>query len=767
MFNNIVLDVFIGLVLIYLLYSLLITILGEMVSTWMGIRSRILRVAIEKMLNDHYVDAYGNLKYTNVWEIIRQFFLKEYPDFKYSFAGKFYEQPGIKYLVDSAGEPKTWFTQTKPSYFSSTAFAENMAQLLRDKGSGNNDMERINFCLQFNTHHIQAHSLQFLRELAHDSDGDIVLFKKKLEAWYNETMDRTSGWYKRKMQVILFTLGFIVAAWFNVDTIQIARKLSRDKDARNQMANMAVALAKDSSRYQAVISSNGETLAQATVDSSWANISKDIHDANFLLGLGWKFEEQRKPISIDIPENEISIVRPVLDRMKKANVTIQELTDSLKLARNDSVRNQWRMRLNKEQAIIANSIFFINKRYGADFVTIQLPADLTKISELEGTRTLTCWEKTDYFLVHLLPIKLSFWGIAITGLMLSLGAPFWFDLLKKLVAIRGAGVKPEEKEPEKDLAGKSASKAVSGVTISSPLTPSLPPSGDAEDEALRLFGPVIRQIPGVKSIFKVTRTAAGVKGIQINVDTARTKNEVQKLYPTLKVGTLDIVPDVIISGVPISHAGNTGVISNKSGRNGFGSLGCELERTDTGSKHLLSCWHVLKGDTNYSMPDTATIILDNVDKACADRWSGGISGTFDYGIALYLPGVTPAFNDFLRQKLQLQKDIKVREMTREDIDNQIPVKYYNCLKQIVTTGVIYSDCDEIEIHYRDRVRTVKDILILTNDEEKAISQPGNSGSIIFDENNFAIGMIISGDLNYTYAIKLSHVFDIHPEMKIA
>ena len=32
--------------------------------------------------------------------------------------------------------------------------------------------------------------------------------------------------------------------------------------------------------------------------------------------------------------------------------------------------------------------------------------------------------------------------------MLSLGAPFWFDLIKKLVALRGAGIKPEEKKTE-------------------------------------------------------------------------------------------------------------------------------------------------------------------------------------------------------------------------------------------------------------------------------------------------------------------------------
>jgi hypothetical protein len=47
-----------------------------------------------------------------------------------------------------------------------------------------------------------------------------------------------------------------------------------------------------------------------------------------------------------------------------------------------------------------------------------------------------------------------FWGwtVKFTGLLLtviacSLGAPFWFDLLKRFVNIRGAGLKPEDSTP--------------------------------------------------------------------------------------------------------------------------------------------------------------------------------------------------------------------------------------------------------------------------------------------------------------------------------
>ncbi len=85
----------------------------------------------------------------------------------------------------------------------------------------------------------------------------------------------------------------------------------------------------------------------------------------------------------------------------------------------------------------------------------------------------------------------------------------------------------------------------------------------------------------------------------------------------------------------------------------------------------------------------------------------------------------------------------------------------------ITNGIIYTDSTEVDIHYLDKTRTIKDILILTSENETAISKGGNSGSIVFDEKNKAIAMIIGGDVNYTYAVKLSHIFRIHGEMDIA
>jgi hypothetical protein len=106
MFNNTALDVVIGMVLVYLLYSMLITILGEYVSTKLGMRARLLQIAVEWMLNDGY---FGHLKTPRqhkfqAW-LSRKFFFQP-DDFKSSFAGRFYEYPAIKFMNRIESENK-------------------------------------------------------------------------------------------------------------------------------------------------------------------------------------------------------------------------------------------------------------------------------------------------------------------------------------------------------------------------------------------------------------------------------------------------------------------------------------------------------------------------------------------------------------------------------------------------------------------------------------------------------------------------------------
>ena len=59
-----------------------------------------------------------------------------------------------------------------------------------------------------------------------DAAGDdMQKLQLSLETRFDDTMDRVSGWYKRHSQVLIFYIAIFVAGAFNVDTLHVSRAL--------------------------------------------------------------------------------------------------------------------------------------------------------------------------------------------------------------------------------------------------------------------------------------------------------------------------------------------------------------------------------------------------------------------------------------------------------------------------------------------------------------------------------------------------------------
>lgn len=71
-----------------------------------------------------------------------------------------------------------------------------------------------------------------LSHILDEAGDDLAKARKGFEAWFDGSMDRVSGWYKRRAQVILFFLGLGSAVTFNVDAITVAKRLLTDKALR-------------------------------------------------------------------------------------------------------------------------------------------------------------------------------------------------------------------------------------------------------------------------------------------------------------------------------------------------------------------------------------------------------------------------------------------------------------------------------------------------------------------------------------------------------
>ena len=140
----------ISLVIVFLVVSLLCTTAQEFVAGLFSMRAKTLEATLEKMLDDEE---------------------------RTSLVDQFYAHPLIKSLAPSG---------RLPSYIPKDQFAMAI-----------HDMLTRNRALQV------GNVLPVFRILMKEAGGDEVAFKKSVETWFEASMERAGGWYKRQTQRII------------------------------------------------------------------------------------------------------------------------------------------------------------------------------------------------------------------------------------------------------------------------------------------------------------------------------------------------------------------------------------------------------------------------------------------------------------------------------------------------------------------------------------------------------------------------------------
>ena len=80
---------------------------------------------------------------------------------------------------------------------------------------------------------------QALLSLVADTQNDLDEFQSKVEGWFNDSMDRASGWYKHRSQNILLAIALVLTALLNVDTIKLAQSLWTNPIERQATVDLA------------------------------------------------------------------------------------------------------------------------------------------------------------------------------------------------------------------------------------------------------------------------------------------------------------------------------------------------------------------------------------------------------------------------------------------------------------------------------------------------------------------------------------------------
>jgi hypothetical protein len=107
---------------------------------------------------------------------------------------------------------------------------------------------------------------------------------KALDSWFNATMDRVSGWYKHESQSLLFWFGAILVVALNVDSIALVQHLSSTPETRQMLVDRA-------KEVQAQAMPDAATSA----DDSWGRLGAAIDQVNALnVPIGWNAEQQAR-----------------------------------------------------------------------------------------------------------------------------------------------------------------------------------------------------------------------------------------------------------------------------------------------------------------------------------------------------------------------------------------------------------------------------------------------------------------------------------------
>ena len=205
-----VLGVLIGMTFVYFLLAVLASGIKEAISAFFSQRATTLEKGITQLL--------GGLTRKDDTAI----------------ATDFYNHPLIQSLASKAGG--------KPSYIPARTFALVLENVLATKQASKALAQEYAAAASYPdlVNKIPAGPLRdtlatILKGVGQDAD----LARKRVEQWFDDSMDRVSGWYKRWAQVILLVAAFALAVLLNADSFSLFSRLWSDAALRSQVAALA------------------------------------------------------------------------------------------------------------------------------------------------------------------------------------------------------------------------------------------------------------------------------------------------------------------------------------------------------------------------------------------------------------------------------------------------------------------------------------------------------------------------------------------------
>lgn len=191
----------IGLVFVYLLVSLICTIINELIASVLQLRALQLRSGIEKIIDD--------------------------PNLQRAFFGS-----GIFRMAGKASGTKG------PSYLPSKTFALALLDAL--DGSGRSETKQTMDDIAGAIDKLPTSDVKIAWEaLLQQAEGSVESARTVIAGWFDEMMNRLTGIYKRNLQALSLLIAALLCIILNVDSLQISRAVWFDDSLRESLASSA------------------------------------------------------------------------------------------------------------------------------------------------------------------------------------------------------------------------------------------------------------------------------------------------------------------------------------------------------------------------------------------------------------------------------------------------------------------------------------------------------------------------------------------------
>lgn len=349
-----------------------------------------------------------------------------------------------------------------------------------------------------------------------------------------------------------------------------------------------------------------------------------------------------------------------------------------------------------------------------------------------------------------------------TAIFLSFGSKFWHDLLDLVFQI-------------KNLRQKMVDEKTYQVDSVKQLVSHLNEVNEASiKKAMQEHGEHIKSIPGVVAIGAGLEKINGntsIPVIEVQVDSENAAKNIDDILLTNLDGNLKKVRTKIVltDKIMAQFIYPGGEIRNNTMSAG-GTIGAIVSDRDGPNQYLLSCYHVLKSQNHKWNGFSSQGLAADTTILATDPQSGQSQevGFLSVGIRnKYLDaGLAQITNQGLIKSFAINRTVPIkgiRPINILDKYNKKSVFLKGKTNALLKDGFIYADSLTATIGYHDgSAQTFEGLFAIsrTNGQQHVgVSQPGDSGSLVIDENCMVMGMIVGGNNHFSYVIPIETILN--------